>query len=206
MLPPIAMTPSPKQILRARMKGERRIAARARPDAAENAARHAARNFFSAIEVPDSAIVSLYYPIKDELDTEPLAAALTERGAAIALPVVGAKNQPLIFRTYQPGDALIDGAYGEQVPTDEAEEVRPTIIVAPLLAFSRAGGRLGYGGGYYDRTLEALRANAKSHGDILAVGFAYGVQEVDALPFGPLDQPLDWIATERAAIRCRHKS
>jgi 5-formyltetrahydrofolate cyclo-ligase len=201
MLPPIAMMPSPKQILRARMKGERRAAARARPDAAENAARHAARNFLSAIDVPDSAIVSLYYPIKDELDTEPLAAALAERGTAIALPVVGAKNRPLIFRAYQPGDALIAGAYGEQVPTEDARQVRPTIIIAPLLAFTRAGGRLGYGGGYYDRTLEALRANAQSEGDILAVGLGFGVQEVDALPLEPLDQPLDWVVTERGAFK-----
>ncbi|NOX82208.1 MAG: 5-formyltetrahydrofolate cyclo-ligase [Alphaproteobacteria bacterium] len=193
--------PSPKQILRARMKGERRAAARARPDAAENAARHAARNFLSAIDVPGDAIVSLYYPIKDELDTEPLAAALSERGTMIALPVVGAKNQPLIFRAYQPGDELIAGAYGEQVPTEDARQVRPAIIIAPLLAFTRTGGRLGYGGGYYDRTLEALRANAQSEGDILAVGFAYGVQEVDALPLEPLDQPLDWVVTERGAFK-----
>jgi 5-formyltetrahydrofolate cyclo-ligase len=201
MLPPIAMMPSPKQILRERMKGERRIAARARSDAAETAARHAARNFLSAIDIPDGAIVSLYYPIKDELDTEPLVAALIERGTAIALPIVSAKNRPLIFRAYKPGDALIAGAYGEQVPTEDARQVRPTIIVAPLLAFTRAGGRLGYGGGYYDRTLEALRASAKPEGDILAVGFGFGIQEVDALPLEPLDQPLDWIVTEREAFK-----
>jgi 5-formyltetrahydrofolate cyclo-ligase len=201
MLPPIAMMPSPKQILRERMKGERRIAARARSDAAETAARHAARNFLSAIDIPDGAIVSLYYPIKDELDTEPLVAALIERGTAIALPIVSAKNRPLIFRAYKPGDALIAGAYGEQVPTEDAMQVRPTIIIAPLLAFTRAGGRLGYGGGYYDRTLEALRANAQSEGDILAVGFGFGVQEVDALPLEPLDQPLDWVVTERGAFK-----
>jgi 5-formyltetrahydrofolate cyclo-ligase len=197
MLPPIAMMPNPKQILRERMKGERRIAARARPDAA----RHAARNFLSAIDIPDGAVVSLYYPIKDELDTEPLAAALAERGTAIALPIVGAKNRPLIFRAYRSGDKLIAGAYGEQVPTEGARQVRPTIIVAPLLAFTRAGGRLGYGGGYYDRTLETLRANAKSEGDILAAGFGFGAQEVDALPLEPLDQPLDWIVTERRAFK-----
>jgi len=77
--------------------------------------------------------------------------------------------------------------------------VTPDILVVPLLAFTRAGGRLGYGGGYYDRTLEALRNGGKP----LVVGYAFGAQEVDALPLSPLDQPLDWVVTERGAIRCR---
>ncbi len=194
MLPPIAPFLDPKHVLRERMKGERRAAAKARPDAG----RHAARIFFQSIEIPDGAIVALYYPIKDELDTEPLAAALTERKTMIALPVTGSKNTPLTFRHYKPGDNLIPGAYGEKIPDDSASAISPTIIVTPLLAYTRAGGRLGYGGGYYDRTLAASR----KAGDILAVGYAYGAQEVDAMPLSPLDQPLDWIVTEREAIRC----
>ncbi len=201
MLPPIAPMSNPKTILRERMKAERRAAATARPDAAQNAARHAASNFLAAIDIPEGATVGLYYPIKDELDTEPLAAALTERKTPIALPVVGGKKEPLTFRAYQPGDALIDGAYGELVPGGDAAEIAPAIIVTPLLAFTRAGGRLGYGGGYYDRTLAELRGA----GDVLAVGYAYGAQEVDALPLSALDQPLDWVVTERAAIRCQAK-
>lgn len=194
MLPPIAPFLEPKSILRLRMKGERREAARARPDAA----RHAARNFLASIDIADGAVISLYYPIKDELDTEPLAAALHEKGAALALPVVAARRAPLVFHAWRPGDDLIKGAHGAMTPAPEAPAVRPDIVVAPLLAFTRRGERLGYGGGYYDRTLEQLRQD----GDVLAVGFAYAAQEVDALPVSPLDQRLDWIVTEATTIRC----
>ncbi len=185
---------NPKQLLRERMKAERREAAKARSDAAN----HAARNFIASIPLNDASTVSLYYPIGDELDTEPLAAALLERDLKIALPVVVKKNQPLAFRAYSPGDALIDGAYGELVPDESAAVVAPQIIIAPLLAFTRDGGRLGYGGGYYDRTLLA----ARDAGPVLAVGYAFGAQEVDDLPLSPLDQPLDWVVTERGANRC----
>ena len=194
MLPPIAPLRDPKTILRERMKGERRAAAKTRPDAAI----HAARNFLEAIDIPEGAVVSLYYPIKDDLDTEPLVAALIERGVAIALPVTIKKKAPLTFRRYQPGDNLVDGAYGELIPDADAPVVTPTIIVAPLLAFTRAGGRLGYGGGYYDRTIEGARASS----DVLAIGYGFGAQEVDAIPLSPLDQPMDWVVTEREAIRC----
>ena len=194
MLPPIAPFLDPKHVLRQRMKGERRAAAKTRPDAG----RHAARNLMQSVNIPGGAIVALYYPIKDELDTEPLAAALTENNVAIVLPVTGERKAPLIFRSYKPGDNLIPGAYGEKIPGENASIVSPTIIVTPLLAFTRVGGRLGYGGGYYDRTLAASR----KAGDVLAVGYAYGAQEVDALPLSPLDQPLDWIVTEREVIRC----
>lgn len=185
---------SKKTALREMYRGARRRAAKARPDAA----RHAARVFLSEITLPDDAVVALYFPINDELDTEPLAAALVEKGVAIALPVTQGKKKPLAFRRYAPGDALTPGAYGEMVPAESAETVTPSIVVAPLLAFTREGERLGYGGGYYDRTLAALRRN----GAVLAVGYAYGAQEVDALPPDPLDERLDWVVTERAAHRC----
>jgi len=194
VLPPIAPMTNPKALLRERMKAERRAAAKARPDAAI----HAARNFMASIPIPENAIVSVYYPIKDELDTEPLVAALIEKGASITLPVVTRKKAPLTFRRYAPGDALVDGVYGELIPDETAPEAAPAIVVAPLLAFTRAGDRLGYGGGYYDRTLESLRKAS----DVLIVGYAYGAQEVDAVPVSPVDQPLDWIVTERAAIKC----
>ena len=181
-------------MLREMYRGARARAARARPDAA----RHAARVFMSEIPTPPDAVVALYFPINDELDTEPLAAALVEQGTGIALPVTMGKKNPLIFRRYAPGDALVTGAYGEQTPADDADEVTPAIVVAPLLAFTREGGRLGYGGGYYDRTLAALR----EAGPVVAVGYAYGAQEVDALPPDPLDERLDWVVTERAAHRC----
>ena len=194
MLPPIAPLLDPKKVLRERMKAERRAAAKARPDAGV----HAASNFIRTVLPSDPGVVALYYPIKDELDTEPIAAALTEREIPMALPVTGKKRTPLTFLSYRPGDKLVPGVYGEMTPDATASIVSPTIIIAPLLAFNREGGRLGYGGGYYDRTFEALR----SAGSVLAVGYAFGAQEVDALPLSPLDQPLDWIVTEREAIRC----
>ena len=196
MLPPIATMLSHKAVLREKMRAERRAAAKARPDAGA----HAARVFFENIPLSDDKVVALYYAMKSELDTEPLAAALIERDYQIALPVVAARKAPLVFRAYTPGDPMEPGSYGELVPTEAAPEIAPDIIVVPLLGFTRAGDRLGYGGGYYDRTLKALR---EASGRVpLAVGYAFGAQEVDALPTGPLDQRLDWIVTERGAIRC----
>ncbi|MEM8936116.1 MAG: 5-formyltetrahydrofolate cyclo-ligase [Pseudomonadota bacterium] len=194
MLPPLAFFSDRKKILRERMKAERRAAARDRPDAAV----HAAAQFLAAFEPVAGKVLALYAPIRDELDTAPLAEALSERSGALALPVVAGKKKPLVFRTFVPGDDLADGAYGAKTPSDAAEACVPEIILAPLLAFDRTGGRLGYGGGYYDRTLKALR----SRGPVTAVGFAYGAQEVDAVPISPLDQALDWVVTEREAIRC----
>lgn len=193
LLPPIAPFLSQKRALREKLRAERRRAAAARPDAG----RHAARLFLDHIPIPDGAVISLYHPMKDELDTEPLAAALAERGLTLALPVVEKKKAPLAFRRYRPGEALVSGPHGALVPEKTAEAATPDILVIPLLGFTRAGGRLGYGGGYYDRTLAALRAERP----VLAVGYAYGAQEVDALPLSPLDEGLDWIVTEREAIR-----
>lgn len=191
-LPPIAPGFASKEILRLRMAAERRAAAKARPDAGK----HAARMFMEHAPIPQDAIVSLYHPMKDELDTKPLAEALLERGYQIALPVTPRKRGPLTFRAFRDGDPLHQDRYGVMTPSEDAPEVRPMLIVTPLLAFTRDGGRLGYGGGYYDRTLGALRAEA----DILAVGFAFAAQEVESLPMSKTDQRLDWIVTEREAI------
>lgn len=153
------------------------------------------------IPVEKGAVVALYHPIKDELDTAPLGRALIERGARLALPVVARKNAPLEFRAFAYGDALLKGVHGSLEPEADAPLAEPDIVVTPLLGFTRAGGRLGLGGGYYDRTLAGLRA-ART---IMAVGYAFGAQEVDALPLSNLDQRLDWIVTEREAIRVANK-
>lgn len=192
MLPPIAGFLNPKHILREKMKAERARAAKARPDAAQ----HAAANFMARIPLGPGVVVALYHPIKDELDTEPLARALRERAVPLALPAVEDRKAPLTFRVFTPDGPLVKGRYGVLTPPPDAPLVRPGIVVVPLLAFTRKGERLGYGGGYYDRTLASLRAA----GDVTAIGYAYGAQEVDALPEGPLDQRLDWIVTERGAI------
>ncbi|MGE0408119.1 MAG: 5-formyltetrahydrofolate cyclo-ligase [Amphiplicatus sp.] len=180
-----------KSVLREKLKAARGEAHRTRKDAGV----HAARNFLAHIPVQPDSIVALYHPIKDELDTAPLAAALAEKGVALALPVIIRKNAPLSFRRYAPGAPLIDGAHKTKSPPAAAGETTPGILLVPLVGFTRKGGRLGLGGGYYDRTLAALRPG------VLAVGYGYGAQEVDALPLSPLDQSLDWVITEREAIR-----
>lgn len=193
MFLPIAPFLSGKQALRERLKAERRAAAAARPDAAL----HACANFLRAIPVDAGMTVALYDPIRGELDVGPLRSALTERGARILLPAMRAKNAPLEFRLVEMEDALIEGRFGVREPSVGAEQLRPGVVVTPLLGFTRSGDRLGYGAGFYDRTIEALRAA----GPLLTVGFAFGAQEVDAIPSGPHDQRLDWIVTEREAIK-----
>lgn len=151
------------------------------------------------VPLPDGAVVALYHPLPDELDTAPLAEALLERNIAIALPAIARRKAPLVFRRFNEGDRLVEGPFRTLEPVQDAEAVTPQIVVAPLLGFTRAGARLGYGGGYYDRTLAALRGADGA----LAIGYAYGAQEVDALPTDARDQPLDWIVTEREAIRAQ---
>lgn len=181
-------------MIRERMKAERKIASQDRSDAPI----HAASNFFQAVPINAQSCVALYDPIGTELHIEPLFDELVERGIETCLPIVVKKKAPLVFRRYRNGQPLIDGAYGARTPEGSEPLVEPTIIIAPLLAFTKYGDRLGYGGGFYDRTLEQLRKKTK----IIAVGYAYGVQQVDELPVSRLDQRLDWVITERSAIRC----
>lgn len=192
MLPPLSTPFDAKAVHRLRAKAVRKAAARARPDAA----RHAAANFMAAVPVPDGGVVALYCPLADELDPGALAIALDEAGAVLALPVVVKRAAPLVFRRWRPDAPLKQGAFRVMEPLESAETVRPDVVVTPLLAFTAYGARLGYGGGYYDRTLAELRAQ----GSVRAAGFAYAAQEVKRLPSDGRDQPLDWIVTERAAF------
>ncbi|MEC7398378.1 MAG: 5-formyltetrahydrofolate cyclo-ligase, partial [Pseudomonadota bacterium] len=140
--------------------------------------------------------VSGFVPIRTEIDPKPLLAWLRATGRKSVLPIVGARDAPLVFRVWTPGDEMDTGPYGIEEPKASADRMNPVVLLVPMLAFDRFGFRLGYGGGYYDRTLAALRAQGK----ITAVGIAYSAQEVDAVPVGEYDQPLDWIVTEREAI------
>ncbi len=182
-----------KAALRARAKKTRRSAA----TKTGNAAAEAARLFLESFPADDGLTIALYSTIGDEFDTAPLAAALFDAGARLALPVMAGADAPLIFRAWTRDAPLRAGAHEILEPEDSAPAAAPDIIVVPLLAFDRTGARLGYGGGYYDRTLGALRQSRR----IAAVGLGYAAQEVDAVPAGPLDQRLDWIITERDIIR-----
>ncbi len=153
----------------------------------------AGRNLLRDIDLADAAVVSAYWPIRSELDPRPLMAELVERGHPCALPVIAGPDAPLEFRAWQPGDELNDGPFGTAQPKLDAPLIVPNVVIVPLVAFDELGHRLGYGGGYYDRTLAALRRTSA----VLAIGFAYAGQEVTALPVEAFDQKLDWIVTEK---------
>ena len=156
-----------------------------------------ASRFLGSVAIPDGAPVSGFWPIGDEIDVMPLLRALAARGHPVALPVVAGRGRPLVFRRWVEGDAMAAGPFGIREPLDGAPEIAPRILLVPLLAFDRAGYRLGYGGGFYDRSLATLRET----GEALAVGVAWAGQEVAAVPRGAHDQRLDWIVTEREAFR-----
>lgn len=137
--------------------------------------------------------VSGYHPIAEEADCLVLLCALEGAGYSVGLPVVVERNEPLVFREWNSGDPLEQGGYGIQIPPASAPVCVPDIVLVPLLAFDAEGFRLGYGGGYYDRVLQSLRQRSS----ITAVGIAFGAQEVDAVPHDELDEPLDWILTEK---------
>jgi 5-formyltetrahydrofolate cyclo-ligase len=137
--------------------------------------------------------VSGYWPIGDEIDVRPLLHRLYGRGCRVALPVTPPRGNPLHFRLWEPGLALVAGRFGTVVPPDDAPQAVPDLLLVPLLAFDRRGGRLGYGGGYYDRTLAAFPTAG-------AVGCAYAAQEVDAVPMGAYDKRMTAILTERGVI------
>ena len=143
---------------------------------------------------PDGAVVSGFWPIGEEIDIRPLLHALHARGHTIVLPVTPRRGNPLTFRTWQPGDVLEPERFGTFRPVGQAAV--PDFLLVPLLAFDRRGYRLGYGAGFYDRTLAGLPRR-------FALGVAYAVQEVENVPAGPHDVRLDAVATEHGVIHCK---
>jgi 5-formyltetrahydrofolate cyclo-ligase len=144
-------------------------------------------------------IVSGFHPYKSEISTLALLGRLAGEGHITALPVVVSKNLPLIFRQWAPGGPLISGLWDIQIPAESAAIVEPDVLLVPMLAFDRKGYRLGYGGGFYDRTLAKLRTLKP----VVAIGVAYHAQAVDDVPHDSHDQPLDFIMTERETFKCR---
>jgi len=138
--------------------------------------------------------VSGFWPTRSEVDITPLLTALVQDGHPVGLPVMQGRGKPLLFRRWRPGVVLVPGPFSIPVPDESAEPIVPSLVIVPLLAFDAAGYRLGYGGGYYDRTLAVLRRA----GRVLAVGVAFAAQEVAAVPRESFDQPLDWIVTGRS--------
>ncbi|MEM9230166.1 MAG: 5-formyltetrahydrofolate cyclo-ligase [Pseudomonadota bacterium] len=144
----------------------------------------------------DPGRVAGYLPIRTELDPRPVLHQLHARGMPLCVPVVVAAGQPLVFRPWTPETELTRGAFGVSVPVS-GPAVTPDVLITPLLAFDPRGYRLGYGGGYYDRTLSQLRARHAA----VAIGLAYDVQAVDRVPSETTDQPLDAVITEAQVYR-----
>ena len=149
----------------------------------------------SIAQYPDIEVISGYMPIRTEINPLPVMRALSFTGRRICVPVVQGQGLPLLFREWSPDSPMVEGAFGAYVP-DSGDYLEPGLLIAPLLAFDARGYRLGYGGGFYDRSLEGLRSKRKT----LAIGFAYGAQRVDLVPIEATDQPLDAIVTEAGLI------
>jgi 5-formyltetrahydrofolate cyclo-ligase len=143
--------------------------------------------------------VSGFSALKSEINPVPLMRKLADAGARLALPVVAGRGKPLVMRGWAFGEPLEAGVWGIRQPKADAPEVDPDILIVPLAAFDRAGNRIGYGAGYYDMTINRLRAIKP----VLAIGIAYAAQEVPAVPFTARDARLDLVLTEREVIDCR---
>lgn len=160
----------------------------------------ASRHFLQGITIPSGGVIAGYWPLKDEFDIRPLLEGLAAQGGRLALPVVAGDQGRLIFREWAPGAPLAPAGFGTLGPRENAPEVLPDLIITPLLAFDRRGCRLGYGGGFYDRSLTALRASGKCK---LAIGLGFSAQRVQQVPVGDTDERLDGIVTETGLIWAR---
>lgn len=185
-----------KAALRTRIYARRRISHAADVAANGEASRAAMDHFLAARLHTGAAVISGFRPIRTEIDVTPLMLALHAAGHRLCVPVIQRKGLPLKFREWHPEGEMTEGAFGALVPAS-GDWLDPQLLIAPLLAFDAQGWRLGYGGGFYDRSLEGLRAQRRT----LAVGFAYSNQQVDDVPREPTDQRLDAIVTEQGLIR-----
>jgi 5-formyltetrahydrofolate cyclo-ligase len=185
-----------KKALRARMKAWR---AGLDVEAIGRAAGAVAAQGLVFLRPQDGAIVSGFASLPDEFRIWPLLRRLHGQGYRLALPVMQGKAKPLLFRAWAPGDLMNKAVWGIPEPRAGKPVLEPDILLVPLLAFDACGGRLGYGGGFYDRTLATLRAIKQ----IIAVGLAYDEQRVDAVPYLDYDQRLDWVLTPSGPIRCQ---
>ncbi len=144
------------------------------------------------------ATIAGFSAINDEIDPKPLMVLLAGLGHRLALPAMQGKGKPLVFREWTPGDEMAPAVWGIAEPLASRAAVAPDVLLVPLLAFDPHGFRLGYGGGFYDRSLAELRAQKP----VTAVGVAYDEQRLDAVPHLDYDQPLDWVLTPSGHLKC----
>jgi len=158
------------------------------------ASRAAAEHFFKAVSLKPGEIVAGYWPIRGELDCQPILVRLMDSNQPVCLPVVLGDAEPLSLRLWEQGAPLYEAGFGTLAPSELAPAVEPDVIIVPLLGFDKHGTRLGYGGGYYDRTLDRMTKKPR------LIGVAFAVQEIEHIPREPHDVPLDMIVTENGAL------
>ncbi|MDP6968544.1 MAG: 5-formyltetrahydrofolate cyclo-ligase [Gammaproteobacteria bacterium] len=177
-----------------------RIAAKATRLKAYNSTPNAgaliAQNIIQQIDIPPNSKVSGFWPLAEELDTVPILKALHAAGHQVLLPVMQGANQPLAFACWAPGDQLVAAGFNTLEPAPNQARMIPEVMICPLLAFDRKGYRMGYGGGFYDRSIAQIQANHP----LLTVGVAFAAQEVESIITGPYDMPLHKIVTEQEVI------
>lgn len=167
----------------------RKAAYAARAEAAKAGQGRAAEILGDFLADKKGRILSGYMPMRNEVDPLP---AMKAHEGIVCVPIIPGKGVPLEFRQWTPDSKMIEGAFKALIPENGAV-VEPEVLIVPLLSFDARGYRLGYGGGYYDRTLEMLRAKRPT----LAIGYAFAAQEVPEVPTEPTDQKLDLIITEK---------
>jgi len=183
----------------AAQKAAARTAAFARRKAAHGAVDAAAAReaLDTALRDHRGAVLAGYMPLHSEIDPRPVMVRWAETGR-VCVPVVAGKGLPLAFHAWTAHSRMLPGAFGALIP-ETADIVVPEVLIVPLVAFDRSGYRLGYGGGFYDRTLADLRAASGA----TAIGFAYAAQEMPRVPREATDQPLDAVVTETEVISPR---
>jgi len=185
-----------KRALRSRIKTWR---SGLEADAAARAADAVAAHGLGFLRLPQKPfVVSGFSSLPDEFRVWPLLRRLHGEGHALAMPVMQGKGLPLVFRAWAPGDAMDKAVWGIAEPKADKPVLDPDIVLVPLLAFDATGWRLGYGGGYFDRTLRGLRARKS----IVAIGLAYDESQVDAVPHLDYDERLDWVLRPSGPLRC----
>jgi len=187
----------------AQTKAALRTGALALRDALPAAERQSAAEAIAArrllVEVTPAIIVSGFMPMKTEINPIPLMRKIADAGAQLALPAIAGRGKPLIMRAWHFGAPLRVGQWGIREPLPEADEVAPDILIVPLACFDRTGHRIGYGAGYYDMTINVLRAKKKA----IAIGIAFAAQEIPKVPATERDARLDLVLTERETIDFR---
>jgi 5-formyltetrahydrofolate cyclo-ligase len=181
-----------KPALRRAAEANRRMLRQALPQAGLVIAQH----FSSNMPMPAGSTIAGYIATRDEADPGPLMDAMRAGGNVIALPRVAGPGT-LSFHAWQEGAIPVSGSFKLLEPAADWPEVTPDIVLVPLLAFDARGYRLGYGGGFYDRSLQRLRRS----GSVVAVGIGFSGQEMAELPADAHDEKLDWIVTELGARR-----